>query len=384
MDFELTQEQIMMQKMARDFAEREIVPAARDNDRNERFPSDIVKKMAPLGFLGGPIPEKYGGPGFDYVSYAVVTEEIGRACSSVRTVLSVHVSLAGLTILRWGNEEQKTGYLPDMCAGKKLGCFGLTEPDAGSDPASMSTTAVRDGSDWVLNGAKMWISNAGVADVAVVFAQTDRSLAHRGIAAFIVDGDSPGYSTRDIHNKLGLRSSNTGEIIMEDCRVPDRNRLGEVGEGFKIAMSALDHGRFSVAAGCVGIAQACVDASVKYARERKQFGREIGTFQLVQELISEMVVDTEAARLLVYRAGHLKNKGVRCTREVCIAKYFASEAANRAAYNAIQVHGGYGYSDEYPVERYFRDARVATLYEGTSQIQKLIIGSYALGLKAFT
>ncbi|MEW6200577.1 MAG: acyl-CoA dehydrogenase family protein [bacterium] len=383
MDFELTQEQKIAQKTARDFAEREIVPYARENDRTEQFPWEIVKKMAPLGFLGGPIPTEYGGAGFDFITHAIITEEIGRACSSVRTVLSVQISLVELTILKWGSEAQKKKYLTALCSGGMLGCFGLTEPDAGSDPASIATNAVKDGGHWVLNGNKMWISNAGVADVAIVFAQTDRSKGHRGIAAFLVEKNTPGFSTRDIHGKLGLRSSNTGEIILEDCRVPEENMLGGVNEGFKVAMSALDDGRYSVAAGCVGVAQACIDASVKYAQERRQFGRPIGSFQLVQEMIADMIVETEAARLLVYRAGHLKNQGVRCTREVSICKLYASEAAVRAANLAIQVHGGYGYSDEYPVERYMRDARVATLYEGTSQIHKLIIGSYALGIKAF-
>ncbi|MFH1539287.1 MAG: acyl-CoA dehydrogenase family protein, partial [bacterium] len=360
MDFDLTEEQRIVQKMTRDFAEKEIVPVARDNDRNERFPEDIIKKMGPLGLLGGPIPEEYGGSGFDSITHAIVTEEIGRACSSVRTVLSVHVSLCQQTILQWATEEQKKKFIPDLAAGKRLGCFGLTEPDAGSDPASLAATAVKKGDKYVLNGNKMWISNAGVSEVALIFATVDKSKKYKGITAFILDRKESPYKTVDIHGKLGLRSSNTSEIIMEDVEVPEENVLGEVGGGFKVAMSALDHGRYSVAAGCVGVAQASIDASVKYAQERQQFGRPIGTFQLVQALIAEMIVDTEAARLLVYRAGHVKNKGLRSTREVCLAKYFASEAAIRAANNAIQVHGGYGYSDEYPVERYMRDARVAT------------------------
>jgi butyryl-CoA dehydrogenase len=312
-----------------------------------------------------------------------VTEEIGKACSSVRTTISVQISLVELSLARWGTEEQKHRYLPDMCTGKLIGCFGLTEPNAGSDPASMETTAVADGDHWVLNGRKIWISNGGVAGLAIVFAQTDKNRGQRGIGAFLVERGTPGFSSRDMHGKLGLRASNTGELILDDCRIPKDHVLGHVDDGFKVAMSALDNGRYSVAAGCVGICQGCVDASVRYAKERKQFDRPIGSFQLVQDLIARMIVDTEAARLLVFRAGHLKNQGVRCTREVSIAKYFSSEAAVRCALDAIQVHGSYGYSNEYPVERYLRDAKVATIYEGTSQIQKLLIASHDLGIRAF-
>jgi butyryl-CoA dehydrogenase len=383
MDLELTDEQRAVREMARKFAEEYIVPVARDNDVNERFPGDIIEKMGELGLLGGPVPVEYGGAGLDNISHALVTEEIGKACSSVRTTISVQISLVELSLARWGTEEQKRRYLPAMCSGKLIGCFGLTEPNAGSDPSGMETTAVADGDHWVLNGQKIWISNGGVAGLAIVFAQTDRSMGHRGIGAFLVERGMSGFSTRDMHGKLGLRSSNTSELMLEDCRIPKDQVLGKVGEGFKVAMSALDNGRYSVAAGCVGICQGCVDASVRYAKDRKQFGRAIGSFQLVQELIARMIVDTEAARLLVFRAGHLKNQDVRCSREVSIAKYFASEAAVRCALDAIQVHGSYGYSNEYPVERYLRDAKVATIYEGTSQIQKLLIASHDLGIRAF-
>jgi butyryl-CoA dehydrogenase len=383
MHLELTDEQRAVREMARKFAEEYIVPVARDNDVNERFPDDIIAKMGELGLLGGPVPIEYGGAGLDHISHALVTEEIGKACSSVRTTISVQISLVELSLARWGTEEQKRRYLPAMCSGKLIGCFGLTEPNAGSDPSGMETTAVADGDQWRLNGRKVWISNGGVAGLSIVFAQTDKSKGHRGIGAFLVERDAPGFSSRDMHGKLGLRSSNTGELILEDCRIPKDRMLGKVGDGFKVAMSALDNGRYSVAAGCVGICQGCVDASVRYAKDRKQFGRAIGSFQLVQDLIARMIVDTEAARLLVFRAGHLKNQGVRCTREVSIAKYFASEAAVRCALDAIQVHGSYGYSNEYPVERYLRDAKVATIYEGTSQIQKLLIASHDLGIRAF-
>lgn len=383
MYLDLTDEQRAVREMARKFADEYIIPVARDNDINERFPGDIIERMGDLGLLGGPIPVEYGGAGLDYISHALVTEEIGKACSSVRTTISVQISLVELSLASWGTEEQKRRYLPAMCSGKLIGCFGLTEPNAGSDPSGMETSAVADGDHWVLNGHKIWISNGGVAGLAIVFAQTDKSKGNRGIGAFLVDRGTPGFSTRDMHGKLGLRASNTGELILEDCRIPKDQLLGKVGEGFKVAMSALDNGRYSVAAGCVGICQGCVDASVRYAKERKQFGRAIGSFQLVQDLIARMIVDTEAARLLVFRAGHLKNQGRRCTREISMAKYFASEAAVRCALDAIQVHGSYGYSNEYPVERYLRDAKVATIYEGTSQIQKLLIASHDLGIRAF-
>ncbi len=383
MHLDLTDEQRAVREMARKFADEYIVPVARDNDVHERFPGDIIAKMGALGLLGGPVPPEYGGAGLDYISHALVTEEIGKACSSVRTTISVQISLVELSLARWGTEEQRQRYLPAMCNGTLIGCFGLTEPNAGSDPSGMETTAVADGDHWMLNGHKIWISNGGVAGLAIVFAQTDKSLGHRGIGAFLVDRGTAGFSTRDMHGKLGLRASNTGELFLEDCRIPKGQVLGKVGEGFKVAMSALDNGRYSVAAGCVGICQGCVDASVRYAKDRKQFGRAIGSFQMVQDLIARMIVDTEAARLLVFRAGHLKNQRLRCTREISIAKYFASEAAVRCALDAIQVLGSYGYSNEYPVERYLRDAKVATIYEGTSQIQKLLIASHDLGIRAF-
>ena len=383
MNFDLTSEQEMIKKMAKEFADNEIMPGARERDRQEVFPWEITRQMAELGFLAPTVPEKYGGMGLDFVSEAIVFEEVGRADSSVRTTLSVQVSLTELPILKFGTEAQKQKYLPKLASGDWIGCFGLTETEAGSDAANQQTRAVKDGDEWVLNGHKIWISNGGVADMAIVFAQTDPEKKHRGIAAFLVETDTPGFSTQDIHNKLGLRSSNTAELILEDVRVPAENLLGEVGQGFKIAMYSLDQGRYGVASGCVGIIQGCIDASVDYAREREAFGQSIAGFQLVQELIAEMVLDCEAARLLVYRAGHLKTKGVPNTRETSLAKWYASEAAVKAALNAIQVHGGYGYSDEYPVERYLRDAKVATLYEGTTQIQKLIIGREATGISAF-
>jgi len=382
MDFDLTSEQQQIRKLAKDFADREIAPGARERDRSETFPKDVLSKMAPLGLLGGPVPEQYGGMGVDYVSHALITEEIGRVDSSVRTTLSVQISLVELTLLKFGTEEQKRRYLPRLCKGDLIGCFGLTEPEVGSDATKIRASARRDGDAWVLRGRKTWISNGSVSNLALVFAQTDPAKEHKGIAAFLLERDEQPYGSQPIHGKLGLRSSDSSELILDDVRVPDANRLGPVGDGFKIAMAALDSGRYSVAAGAVGVAQACIDASVAYATQRRSFGKPLAGHQLVQELIADMVVETEAARLLVWRAGDLKNKGRPNTRETSIAKLYASEIAQRAADNAIQIHGGYGFSDEFPVERYWRDARVNRLYEGTTQIQKLIIGRFATGIDA--
>ncbi|MEK6577086.1 MAG: acyl-CoA dehydrogenase family protein, partial [Nitrospirota bacterium] len=380
MDLDFTEEQRMIREMTRKFAEEEIVPSSRRNDITENFPREIIDKMARVGLLGGPVPKEYGGSDLDYISHAIVTEEIGRADSSVRTTISVQISLVELTILKWGSEEQKKKYLPQLCSGRMIGCFGLTEPDAGSDAANQSTSARNEGREWIIDGRKIWISNGDFADIAIIFAQTDKEKGYEGITAFLVEKETPGFSTRRISGKLGLRASDTAELIIEGCRVLAGSMLGKEGEGFKIAMSALDNGRYSVAAGCVGIIQGCLDLSSRYARERRQFGRPIGSFQLVQDMIARMAVDLEAARLLVYKAGHLKNKGLSNTLETSMAKYFASEAAVRAATDAIQIFGAYGYSDENPVERYYRDAKAATIYEGTSQIQKLIIGSHILGI----
>lgn len=383
MEFELNEEQKMVRDLAKRFADEEIVPFARENDITESFPIDIIKKMAQIGLLGAPVPERYGGAGLDFISDAIIFEEIGRACSSVRTTVSVQVSLVELGILNWGTEEQKERYLPALCKGKLIGAFAITEPDVGSDAAAIKTSAIRRDDGWVLNGSKTWITSGSVADIVFVFAQTDPSKGHKGIACFIVEKGTPGFTSREIKGKLGLRASDTSQLFFEDCLVPGRALLGNVGEGFKISMASLDNGRYGVAAGCVGIIQGCVDACVRYANERVQFGKPVASFQLIQDMIARMVVDLNAARLLVYRAGDLKNRGIRNTLETSIAKYFASEAAVRAATDAVQIHGAYGYSNEYPVERYLRDAKVATIYEGTSQIQKLIIGEHVLGVKAF-
>jgi alkylation response protein AidB-like acyl-CoA dehydrogenase len=383
MDFDLTDEQRLIKETARRFTDNEIVERARENDRNEHFDLELVGKIADQGYLGAIVPREYGGAGLDYVTYGLVVEEIGRGCSAMRTVISVQTSLVCSAILRWGTEEQKQSYLPKLCSGEWLGCFGLTEPDTGSDAANQRTRAVRKDGGWVINGSKMFISLANHAKLALIFAQTDPSAGHRGLACFLVETEGvEGFQPQPIHHKMGLRGSDTAAISLSDVEVSDSAMLGSVGDGFKVAMSALDSGRYSVAAGCVGICQGCVEASVAYAKEREQFGRPIASFQLVQAMIADMVVDADAARMLVLRAGALKDAGRPNTTETSIAKLFATEAAVRSANTAIQVHGGSGYVDDHPVERYFRDVRVTTLYEGTSQIQKLIIGRAVTGINA--
>jgi alkylation response protein AidB-like acyl-CoA dehydrogenase len=382
MDFDLSDEQKLIRETARDFADREIAPRARDNDRNHHFDLELIAKMAEQGYLGAIVPRQYGGPGLDSLTYGLIVEEVGRACSAMRTVVSVQTSLVCSAIVRWGTEEQKHRYLPKLCSGEWLGCFALTEPDTGSDAASQKTRAKRVDGGWSISGAKMWISMGNHAKVALVFAQTDPEAKHRGIACFLVDTGHPGFSSQEIHGKLGLHGSDTAALSLDEVEVPEDAVLGEVGDGFKIAMSALDSGRYSVAAGCVGICQGCVNESVSYSKEREQFGRPIAAFQLVQAMIADMVVETEASRMLVWRAGFLKDAGRPNTTETSIAKLYATEAAIRCANTAIQVHGGAGYVDDHPVERYLRDVRVTTLYEGTSQIQKLIIGRAATGINA--
>jgi alkylation response protein AidB-like acyl-CoA dehydrogenase len=381
-DFELTDEQRLVRETARDFADNEIVPRARDNDRNEHFDTDLVQKIADMGFLGAIVPEEYGGRGVDYRTYGLIVEEVGRGCSSMRTVVSVVTSLVCSSIVRWGSEEQKKQWLPMLCSGEGLGCFGLTEPDTGSDASNLKTRAEKIDGGWRINGGKMWISLGNFSKVALIFAQTDPEQKHRGLAAFLVPTDTPGFSSHEIHHKLGLRGADTAELSLDGVEVGDEALMGEVGDGFKVAMSALDSGRYSVAAGCVGICQGSVNASVDYAKERTQFNRPIASFQLVQELIADQVLQTEAARGLVWRAGWLKDVGKPSTTETSMAKLYATEAAVDCANKAIQVHGGSGYVDDYPVERYLRDARVTTLYEGTSQIHKLIIGRAVTGVNA--
>ena len=382
MDFTLTPEQELIRRSAREFCDREIVPNARDWDRSERMDEGIVPKLAEIGFLGCALPEEYGGMGLDTISYCLVMEELGRADSSVRGIVSVNNGLAGKTIAKWGTDEQKRQWLPRMASGEALGCYGLTEPGSGSDPASLVTRATRDGGEWVIDGSKIFITLGSWAGVALVFARSGGE-GPRGITCFLVPTDSPGFSARKIDGKLGLRAQDTAELFFDGVRVPDSARLGDEGTGFKVAMSALDNGRISLAAGAVGLGQACIDASVAYASERRQFGKQLAQFQLIQELIAEMAVETEAARMLAWRAAALADRGESYTLAASQAKYYASEVAVRAANAALQVHGGYGYVDEFPVARYLRDARVLTLYEGTSQIQKLLIGRALTGESAF-
>jgi butyryl-CoA dehydrogenase len=384
MTLELSDEQRLIKETARDFVDNEVVPRARDSDRAERFDAELARRLGDMGYLGAPVAEDYGGRGLDFTSYGLIVEEVGRGDSAMRTVVSVQTSLVCGSIERWGSEEQKRRWLPSLCSGEAFGCFGLTEPDAGSDAASLRTRAEKVDGGWRLSGQKMWISLGNVAEVALIFAQTDPERGHRGIACFLVPTDSDGFSTQEIHGKLGLRASDTAALGLDGVEVGDEALLGEVGEGFKVAMSALDSGRYSVAAGCVGICQGSLDASVEYAKQRRQFGVPIASFQLVQEMLAEIVVRTDAARLLVRRAAAVKDARKPSTVETSIAKLYATESAVECANLAIQVHGGSGYVDDHPVERYLRDARVTTLYEGTSQIQKLIIGRALTGVDAMT
>lgn len=383
MNLELSEEQEAVRQLARDFVARDVTPNAAEWDRSENVDKSIVKKLGALGFLGLTVPEEYGGSGGDHLAYCLVTEELGRGDSSVRGIVSVSLGLVAKTVAAWGDEEQKRAWLPRLTSGDAVGCFGLTEPGTGSDAGSLTTRAVRDGADYVINGSKMFITNGTWADVVLLFARTNDTPGHRGISAFLVPADAPGLTRRTIHGKLGLRGQATAELVLEDVRVPASALLGPEGKGFSIAMSALAKGRMSVAAGCVGIAQAALDAAVGYAGEREQFGRPIAGYQLVQELISDISVDVEAARLLTWRVADLIDRGQEFATAASRAKLFASEAAVRAANNALQVYGGYGYIDEYPVGKLLRDARVMTLYEGTSQIQKLIIGRALTGVSAF-
>lgn len=383
MNLELSEEQEAVRELAEDFVAREITPHVVAWDRAESVDKSIVKKLGALGFLGLTIPEEYGGSGGDHLAYCLVTEELGRGDSSVRGIVSVSLGLVAKTIASWGDEEQKRRWLPRLTAGEAVGCFALTEPGTGSDAGNLSTRAVRDGDGYVINGSKMFITNGTWADVVLLFARTGDVPGHRGVSAFLVPADTPGLTRRTVHGKLGLRGQATAELVLEDVRVPAATLLGPEGKGFSLAMSALAKGRMSVAAGCVGIAQAALDAAVRYAGEREQFGQPIAGYQLVQELISDISVDVDAARMLTWRVADLVDRGQDFATAASTAKLFASEAAVRAANNALQVFGGYGYIDEYPVGKLVRDARVMTLYEGTSQIQKLIIGRALTGVSAF-
>ncbi len=381
MDFGLTPDHEAVRNATREFCRREILPHLHDWERAEQFPRDVIPKMAAQGLLGLCIPRRYGGLGLDYVSLGIISEEFERADTAFRVLIAVHLGLNSLALLQWGSEEQKQRYLIPQAHGEKLAAFALTEPDAGSDVAGIRTTARRDGTRYILNGEKTWISLADVADHFLVFAYTDRAAESRGISAFIVERGFDGVSSASIHHKLGGRIGNTGSIVLQDACVPVENRLGEEGEGLKIALSALDNGRYTVAAGAVGLIEACLEASVSYAGQRQSFGQPIGKHQLVQQKIARMAAGRDIGRLLYYQVGWLKNRGMRCTREVSVAKWMNCDNAFRAADDAIQIHGAYGYSDEFPVERYFRNARGSLIYEGTQEIHQLIQAEYALGYR---
>ena len=381
MNFELTEEQQSVKNVVRKFVDKEIIPYIQEWDRKGEFQPSILKRLSELQLMGVCIPEEYGGVGMDYNTLAIVCEELERGDTAYRTAVSVHTGLNSMTILQWGTEEQKQKYLVPQAQGKKIGAFGLTEPNAGSDVAAMKSTAKREGNDYIINGSKTWISLCDYADHFLIFAKTDSDIGSKGITAFIVERTFEGVETKAIKGKLGIRAGNTGEVFLSDVRVPAANRLGEEGEGFKIAMSALDNGRFTVAAGAVGLIEASLEASLKYCHERSTFGKEIGKHQLVQQMIAKMSANAEISRLLVYKAGTLKNQGKRNTRETSLAKWISCDAANEAANDAVQIHGAYGYSDEYPVERFLRNSKAPVIYEGTREIHTVMQGEYALGYR---
>ncbi len=383
MDFTLTEEHLQAQKMVRDFCQKEVAPLIKDADRTQTMHPSLLPRMGELGLLGICIPARYGGQGFDYITLGLVCEELEALDTSLRVIMSVHMGLNSMALLQWGTEAQKLKFLKPQAEGTKYAMFGLTEPGVGSDVANMASTARRDGDEYVINGEKMWISLASKAHHILWVARTnpERPDPHDQLSAFVIETDGPGLTRGDIHGKLGVRAGSTGWVNCNDVRVPVSNRLGEEGDGFKIAMACLDNGRYTVGAGAVGLIRASLEASVRYAKDRKAFGREIGKHQLVQQKIARMVRDYELGRLQYLRVGWMKNMGLRNTREVSLLKWFATDASFEAAHEAIQVHGAYGYSDEYDVERYLRNARGAMIYEGTSEIHQLMQASYALGYR---
>jgi len=378
MKFDLTQEQQLFREMVREFAAKEVAPHAKEVDEQGVFPHDAIKKMGELGLMGVAIPAEYGGAGADNICYAIGMEEIARACASTSVIMSVNNSLVGDLLYRFGSEAQKHKYLRPLAGGQIGGCFALSEPAAGSDAAAQQTTARREGNGFILNGTKNFITNALEADIALVFATVDRELRDKGICAFIVEKGTPGFSIAKVEKKLGIKGSSCCQIVFDECRVPVENLLGEVGQGFKIAMASLDAGRIGVAAQAVGIAQAALDISLSYSTQRMAFDKPIASFQAIQWMIADIATQTEAARLLTYRAAWLKDRGVRHTKESSMAKLFASETASRAATKALQIHGGYGYLYDFPAQRLFRDARITEIYEGTSEIQRLVIAHHLL------
>ena len=381
MNFDLDDEQIQVRDMVREWAAREVAPHIREWDAEGKVDRTVIDKLGEAGILGLPIPEDYGGLGLDYISLALACDELEYVDTSLRVVMSVHAGLNSLALLQWGTEEQKQRWLVPQAEGTRIATFGLTEAAAGTDAGAIESTAKRDGDSYVLNGSKMWISLGDIADHFLVFASVDRSLKHKGLTAFVLERGMAGFTTGTIKGKLGIRAGNTGELAFDNVRVPLENRIGEEGEGFKIAMSCIDQGRLTVAAGALGLTRAALDASVAYANQRQTFGQPIGRHQLVQQMIARMVAGLETSRLLVYRAAELKNKGIRNTQETSLAKWHACDVALQSADDAVQIHGSYGFSNEYPVERYLRNARGAVIYEGTRELHQIIQAEYALGYR---
>lgn len=378
MNFNLTKEQEMVRKTVYDFAQQEVAPLAAEIDQTGDFPVENVKKMARYGMLGVPFPKQYGGAGGDSISYAITVEELSRACASTGVICSAHTSLGSNPIYMFGTDEQKMKFLYPMAQGERLGAFGLTEPDAGTDAAGQKTTAVLDGDEYILNGSKIFITNGGKAEVYVVIAVTDKTKGVKGTSAFIVESSTPGFSIGKKEDKMGIRASATTELIFEDCRIPKENLLGSIGEGFKIAMMTLDGGRIGIASQALGIAQAALDESVKYSKERVQFGKSLSKFQAIQWNLADMQTEIEASRMLVYRAAFLKDNKQPYSQAAAMAKLYAAETAMRATTKAVQLHGGYGYMRDYPVERLMRDAKITEIYEGTSEVQRMVISSNLL------
>jgi alkylation response protein AidB-like acyl-CoA dehydrogenase len=376
--FRFTDEQLMIQSLVREFSRKVIAPTAAERDRSKEFPADNLKKMAELGLLGMMVPPEYGGEGADTISYVLALAEIAYSCASTAVVMSVHNSIVCESILRYGTEDQKKTYLPQLAAGELLGAFALTEPEAGSDPVSQTTSAVRDGNTYVINGTKRFTTTGKNSHLVIVCAKTDETQRHHGISAFIVEKGTPGFKVGHEEDKMGLRASDTTDLIFDDCRVPAENILGQEGEGFKLAMTALDGGRIGIAAQSIGVAQAALDASLRYAKQRSQFGQKISKFQGLRWMLADMATELEAARQLTMSAAAMKDQGTQYTRQASMAKLFASEMVNRITAQAIQIHGGYGFTKDYEVERYYRDARVFTIYEGTSEIQRVVISNHLL------
>jgi butyryl-CoA dehydrogenase len=373
MDFSLTEDQKMLKTMIREFAEKELEPIAAQIDEESRFPAESIKKMAELGLMGIPFPDKYGGSGAGVIEFAIAVEEISRVCASTGIIYLVTAGLAGKPIYQFGNEEQRQRFTVPIAKGEKLACFALTEASAGCDAAAIETTAIRRDDGYVLNGTKLFITNGAEADIVLVFATVDKSLGYRGIAAFIVEKGTPGFSVGKLEHKLGIRASSTAELVFEDCFVPEANRLGDEGKGFRLALEAIDSSRISIAAQALGIAQGAFDKALAYAKERQQFGQPIANFQAIQWMLADMATQIDAARLLIYRAAYLEDKGLPFTKEAAMAKVFAPEVAMFVTTKAIQIYGGYGYVKDYPLERYFRDAKITGIYEGTDEMQRMTI-----------